>query len=132
LRERRPLPAVALTCNSSILTAIGNDYDFSQIFSRQVQASIGSRDCLVGISTSGSSSNVLEALRAARQRGATTIGFTGSGGGELASLCDECFAAPSKRTPRIQEAHLLAWHLICDAVEQRIVRMDGVAMEARA
>ena len=119
LRERRPLPAIALTCNTPLLTALGNDYDFAQIFSRQVRAHVSERDCLVGISTSGRSPNVLEALRAARLIGATTIGFTGASGSELAALCDECLMAPSTSTPRIQEAHLLAWHLVCDAVERR-------------
>jgi len=121
LRERRPLPAIALTCNTSILTAIGNDYDFSQVFARQVRACVGPIDCVVGISTSGKSANVLEALRAARERGAMTIGFTGSGGHELAALCDECLLAPSDQTPRIQEAHLVAWHLICDLVERGVM-----------
>lgn len=120
LRERRPLPAVALTCNTSLLTAIANDYDFSEVFARQVRAHVGPNDCVVGISTSGRSSNVLKALAAAREQGATTIGFTGSGGHDLAALCDECLLAPSDHTPRIQEAHLVAWHLICDLVERGI------------
>jgi D-sedoheptulose 7-phosphate isomerase len=119
LRERRPLPAVALTCNSSILTAVGNDYGFAEIFSRQVRACVGTQDCVVGISTSGRSPNVLAALAAARERGATTIGFTGSAGDELAAVCDLCLRAPSTHTPRIQEAHVVAWHLICDLVERR-------------
>jgi D-sedoheptulose 7-phosphate isomerase len=118
LRERRALPAVALTCNTSILTSIGNDYDFSEIFARQVKAHVGPKDCVIGISTSGRSANVLKAIAAAREAGATTIGFTGAGGHDLAALCDECFLAPSDHTPRIQEAHLVAWHLICDAVER--------------
>lgn len=120
LRERRPLPAIALTCNSSILTAIGNDYDFSQVFARQVRAHATPRDCVVGISTSGTSPNVLEALRAAREAGACTIGFTGETGHDLAALCDACLRAPATATPRIQEAHLVAWHLVCDAVERRV------------
>ena len=120
LKERPALPAIALTCNTSILTAIGNDYDFSQIFARQVRASVKSTDIVVGISTSGNSANVLEALRAAREITAGTIGFTGSSGGELAQLCDTCFRAPSDSTPRIQECHLVAWHLICESVEETI------------
>lgn len=119
LRERRPLPAVALTCNTSILTAIGNDYDFSQVFARQVRAHVTPRDCVVGISTSGKSPNVLEALKAAREVRACTIGFTGATGNDLAALCDACLRAPATTTPRIQEAHLLAWHLVCDEVERR-------------
>lgn len=120
LKERRALPAIALTCNTSILTAIGNDYDFSQIFARQVRASVRPNDIVVGISTSGNSANVLEALRAAREITAGTIGFTGSSGGELAQLCDTCFRAPSDSTPRIQECHLVAWHLVCEYVEASI------------
>lgn len=125
LRERRPLPAIALTCNTSALTAIGNDYDFSEIFARQVRAHVTARDCVIGISTSGRSSNVLKALAAAREIGATTIGFTGSAGRELTALCAECFMAPSTSTPRIQEAHLLAWHLVCDEVERQTVASEG-------
>lgn len=121
LLERRPLPAVALSCNTSILTAIGNDYDFSQIFARQVRAAVKPGDCVVGISTSGRSANVLEAVRAARELGAVTIGFTGASGTDLAALCDDCFRAPSVHTPRIQECHLVAWHLVCEAVELEIV-----------
>lgn len=120
LKERRPLPAVALTCNTSILTAIGNDYDFTRIFARQVEATIKPEDCLVGISTSGRSANVIEALRMARRLGAGTIGFTGASGGDMAAECDLCFRAASIDTPRIQEAHLVAWHVICEAVEDAI------------
>jgi D-sedoheptulose 7-phosphate isomerase len=121
LRERRALPAIALTCNTSILTAVANDYDFSEVFARQVKAHVGPKDCVVGISTSGRSVNVLKALAAAREAGAVTIGFTGVGGHDLAALCDECLVAPSQHTPRIQEAHLVAWHLICDSIERGII-----------
>jgi D-sedoheptulose 7-phosphate isomerase len=125
LRERRPLPAVALTCNTSLLTAVANDYDFSEVFARQVRAHVGPADCVVGISTSGRSPNVLKALSAARDRGACTIGFTGAQGHELAAVCDECLRAPSDQTPRIQEAHLVAWHLICDLVERDVVAKEA-------
>jgi len=120
LKERRALPAIALTCNTSILTAIGNDYDFSLVFARQVRATVKPQDCVVGISTSGQSANVIEAMRAARELGAETIGFTGESGGALSPLCDACFCAPSPHTPRIQEAHLLAWHAICQSVEEAV------------
>lgn len=129
LRERRPLPAVALTCNTSLLTAIANDYDFSQVFARQVRAHVRPHDCVVGISTSGRSANVLAALAAARELGAATIGFTGAEGHELAALCDECLRAPSTSTPRIQEAHLVAWHLICDLVESGITAAAPMSRE---
>lgn len=118
LRERRPLPAIALTCNTSLLTAVGNDYGFEHIFARQVRAHVRPQDCVVGISTSGRSANVLAALAAARELGAATIGFTGAEGDALAALCDDCLRAPSTSTPRIQEAHLVAWHLVCDLVER--------------
>lgn len=124
LQERRPLAAIALTTNTSILTAIGNDYDYSEVFSRQVRALVKPGDCVTGISTSGKSRNVLAALEAARAVGATTIGFTGSGGSSLRELSDECFVAESDSTPRIQECHLLAWHVICNLVEKRIVLAD--------
>jgi D-sedoheptulose 7-phosphate isomerase len=119
LRERRPLPAIALTTNTSILTAIGNDYDFSQVFARQVRAQVTSRDVVAGISTSGKSPNVLAALEAARAVGAKAVGFTGEPGEPLGAVCDVCLKVPSKSTPRIQEAHILGWHIICDIVERR-------------
>lgn len=118
MRERRALPAVALTTNASIVTAIGNDYGFSQVFARQVRALVTPQDALVGISTSGKSPNVLEALRAARAIGAVTIGFTGTPGEPMGSETDLCLRVPSAQTSRIQEAHILAWHIICDLIEQ--------------
>jgi len=117
-RDRRALPAIALTANPATLTAIGNDYDFSQIFARQVQAYVTSRDVVVGLSTSGKSLNVLLALRAAREIGAITIGFTGLLDEQFIAEVDLCLCAASKHTSRIQEVHLLAWHVICDLVEQ--------------
>jgi len=121
LLERQPLTAVALTTNTSILTAIGNDYDYSEVFSRQVRALVKPGDCVAGISTSGRSKNVLLALEAAREIGAVTIGFTGGVGSPLREFCDDCFVAESASTPRIQECHLLAWHLICNMVEKQVV-----------
>jgi len=121
LLERRPLAGVALTTNTSILTAIGNEYDYSEVFFRQVRALVKPGDCLAGISTSGRSKNFLLALEAARAIGAVTIGFTGGVGSPLRELCDECFIAESASTPRIQECHLLAWHLICNMVEKKVV-----------
>lgn len=120
LRERKALPAQALTVNTSILTAIGNDYDFSQIFSRQVKAMVTAKDALVGISTSGKSVNVLEAIKEAKKIGALTVAFTGLPGEPLASACDLAFKAPTKETPRIQEVHIAAWHGICDIIERRV------------
>ncbi|MFN3820774.1 MAG: D-sedoheptulose 7-phosphate isomerase [bacterium] len=120
-RERRALPAIALTTDTSILTALGNDYGFERVFARQVEALSHPGDILVGISTSGKSPNVLEALKIAKEKGLKTIGFTGGNGGLMVDLCDLCFIAPAHRTPRIQEIHIAAWHLICDLVEKAIV-----------
>ena len=131
LRERQPLPAVALTCNTSLLTAIANDYDFTQVFARQVRAHAVPKDCVVGISTSGRSRNVLEALAAARAVGASTVGMTGAEGHDLAAACDDCLLVPSSSTPRIQEAHLVAWHLICDRVERTLPVATPASREAR-
>ena len=121
-RERRPLPAEALTTNTSSITAIGNDYDFSEIFARQVKARVQPKDIVVGISTSGKSRNVIKGLEAAKKIGAKTIGFTGSEANLIQNLTDHCLCIPSKITPRIQEAHILAWHIICDLVEDSIIK----------
>lgn len=123
-RERRGLPAIALTTDTSILTAIGNDYGFEQIFARQIEALTKPGDVAVGISTSGNSANVLRALELAREMGAKTIGFTGGKGGRLPALCDICFIAPVDDTARIQELHISAWHAICDLVERELTGGD--------
>jgi len=116
-RERRALPAIALTTDTSILTAVGNDYGFDCVFERQVEALARPGDVVVGISTSGNSPNVLRALEWARKAGVTTIGFTGKDGGNMTSLCDVCFIAPADVTARIQELHIVVWHAVCDLVE---------------
>jgi D-sedoheptulose 7-phosphate isomerase len=116
-RERRGLPSIALTTDTSILTAVANDYGFEKIFARQVEALGAPGDVLVGISTSGNSRNVIAALEAARAMGLVTVAFTGAGGGKLAALADHLFAVESTDTPRIQEAHILAGHMICDWIE---------------
>lgn len=121
-KERRPLPAEALTTNTSALTAIGNDYDFSEIFSRQVRARVQSKDVVVGISTSGKSMNVIKGLQAAKKIGTKTIGFTGSKPNLMKGLTNYCLCVPSNNTPRIQEAHILAWHIICDLVETSVIK----------
>jgi len=118
--ERCALPAIALTTDTSILTCISNDYCFSDVFARQIEALVNPGDVAVGISTSGNSPNVLEGLRAARRKGALTIGFTGRDGGRLKDLVDICFQAPSNSTPRIQEAHITIWHIVCGLVEQEM------------
>ncbi len=117
-RERRALSAEALTTNTSILTAIGNDYDFSEIFARQIRAKVRTNDMVVGISTSGKSSNVYNALKAAKEIGAKTISFTGSNPGLLKEFADICLCVPSDITPRIQESHIMVWHIICELVDK--------------
>ena len=131
LREREPLAALALHANSSALTAIGNDYGYDHVFSRQLKALAVRGDVAVGISTSGNSANVVEAMVCARSLGLVTIALTGSSGGRLRSLADILIAVPSEETPRIQECHILAGHALCDAVEQALTAGDPVAL-ARA
>ena len=121
LRESVPYPAIALTTDTSILTAVGNDWAFEDVFARQVRALTRPGDVVVGITTSGSSPNVLRGLQVAREIGATTIGFTGGSGGKLPEYSDICFVAPAPITPRIQELHLMAWHTICELVEAHLV-----------
>lgn len=118
--ERKGLPAEALNANTSIMTAIGNDYSFEKIFARQIEASGKDGDVAVGISTSGNSINVLEAVRVARSKGMITVGFAGQTGGKLKSMVDYCFCAPSNDTPRIQEVHITVGHIICEIVEKAI------------
>jgi D-sedoheptulose 7-phosphate isomerase len=120
LYDRPPLPAVALHCDTSALTAIGNDYGFEQIYERQVLALGRPGDVFWALSTSGNSSNVVRALRAARTQGVVTIGFTGAGGGEMAGLCDMLLKAPSTFTPVIQQVHMVAGHILCALVERAI------------
>ena len=116
-KERRALPAIALTTDTSALTAIGNDYTFDIVFSRQLQALGQAGDVLMAISTSGNSKNVLEAVKQAKAIGMTTIGVTGGSGGQLAGLCDIAIIAASSKTARIQESHLVIFHSICELVE---------------
>jgi D-sedoheptulose 7-phosphate isomerase len=120
-KARRPLPAVALTTDTSILTAAANDLGFEQVFARQVEALCGPGDLLVLHSTSGKSPNLLAAARAARARGAGTVAFLGSGGGPLAGLVDEAIVIPSTATGRIQVLHLALEHLIVELVEEALL-----------
>lgn len=118
--ERRALPAVALTTDSSILTAVGNDYGFDRIFSRQVEALAVAGDVVIGISTSGSSTNVHQALVLAAGLDCRTIGFLGKDGGTIKELVDIDLTVPSSDTPRIQEGHITLIHILCDLVERRL------------
>ncbi len=123
--ERRPLPAIALTTNQAILTAWSNDHSFDDVFARQVEALGTAGDVAFGITTSGASPNVLNALRRARERGLKTIGLTGNNGEKMAELCDVLLAAPVTSTARVQEVHLVTYHTICGAVEARLVQSDS-------
>lgn len=120
LRERKPWPAIALSTNTSALTAIGNDYGFDEVFARQVAAHGRAGDVLVGISTSGESDNVIRACEEARRLGLRVVTFTGGDGGELARLGDVHINVASPDTPRIQEGHILAGHLFCELVEDAL------------
>jgi D-sedoheptulose 7-phosphate isomerase len=116
--DRAPLPAIALSTDTSVLTAVGNDYGFEKTFERQILG-LGKRgDGFLAISTSGKSPNILAALRAARAAGITTMGFTGAGGGSMKELCDVCLFAPSDETPLIQQIHITAAHSVCTLVER--------------
>lgn len=120
LLERRALPAIALTTDTSILTAVGNDYGFDDVFTRQVEALTNPGDVLIGISTSGNSHNVKCALEAGQKRGAKTIGLLGRDGGVIGPLVDLNLTVPCPETPRVQEAHLFIIHILCDLVEKRL------------
>ena len=118
--DRPPLAAVALSTDSSVLTAIANDYGYEHVFSRQVQALGVAGDIFIGISTSGNSPNILNALAQAKTQGLTTIGLTGQSGGKMKDLCDICLRAPSDCTPRIQECHLVLEHALCTCIEETL------------
>lgn len=120
VKERRALPAIALTTDSSILTAIGNDYTYERVFARQIEA-LGRRgDVAIGISTSGNSPNVIEAFRVAATQGLKTIGLAGKNGGRLATVSDMAIVVPSASTARIQECHITVGHLLCELVETEL------------
>lgn len=118
LKERKGLPSVALTTDTSIITAVGNDYGFQSIFSRQVEALARPGDVLVGLSTSGNSGNVLAALEKAKEIRVATIAMTGGNGGKMAELCDVSIVVPSKVTARVQEAHILIGHTLCQMLDE--------------
>lgn len=118
--DRPGIPSIALTTDTSILTAIGNDYGYEKLFARQVQANGVSGDIFIGISTSGNSTNIIEALKECKKQKIISIGLTGEHGGEMSTLCDYCIKVPSTETPRIQEVHILIGHLICAVVEEAI------------
>lgn len=120
VKDREPIPALALTTDTSALTAIGNDMGFDQLFARQVSALGKKGDIAIGISTSGRSPNVLNGLSAARTLGLVTVGFTGGNGGDMPDLCDILLIVPSKTTARIQEMHITLGQMLCGALEQKL------------
>ncbi|MCI7764875.1 D-sedoheptulose 7-phosphate isomerase [Helicobacter sp.] len=118
--DRPGIPSIALTTDTSILTAIGNDYGYEKLFSRQVQAQGVEGDIFIGISTSGNSANIIEALKVCKEKGILSVGLTGESGGAMNELCDYCIKVPSNKTPRIQESHILIGHIICAIVEEEL------------
>lgn len=116
-KERKGLPAIALTTDTSILTSIGNDYGYDYIFARQIEALCRPEDLVIGLTTSGNSANVISAIEAAKAIGATTVGLTGGTGGKLNALCDYNIVIPSSVTARIQEAHIFVGHSLCEILE---------------
>ncbi len=123
--DRAPLAAIALTTDSSVLTAIGNDYDYDRVFERQVLGLGRPGDVLIAISTSGRSPNILRAIAAARASGLSIIGFTGRSCGDMASRCDLCLRVPSESTPIIQQVYMTAGHIVCGLVEERLFPRVG-------
>ena len=120
LRERAPIPARALTTNTSLLSAIGNDYGFEEVFVRQARACLKPGDVLVALTTSGNSPNILKAVEYARTQKVKVLGFTGESGGKLAPLADVCLRVPSSKTYQIQECHITVGHLLCALVEESV------------
>ena len=116
--DRPGLPAFSLATDSSVMTAIGNDYGYEQLFARQIQAVGVDGDVFVGITTSGKSPNILRALSAAGNKGLVTVGFTGESGGDMVGLCDFCIRIPSRETAKIQEGHIVLGHILCGIIEQ--------------
>jgi D-sedoheptulose 7-phosphate isomerase len=125
LKERASLSGWALTTNSSVLTAIGNDYSFDDVFARQVQGIGSPDDVAFAITTSGNSANVLRAVSVARERRLVTVGLTGKTGGKLPSVVDHCICIPSDQTPRIQEAHILTGHILCELIEETLFEKNS-------
>ena len=122
--DRPGLPAIALTTDTSIITAIGNDYGYEKLFSRQIEANGAEGDIFMGISTSGNSANVIAGLKQAKKQGIFCLSFSGESGGKMKELSDLCICVPSSSTPRVQESHILMGHIICAAVEEALFAKD--------
>jgi len=122
--KRKSIPAIALTSNSSTTTAIANDYDFSDIFSRQCESLVSKGDIVIGISTSGNSENVVKGLRTSKKNGGVTIGLLGNNGGKIKNIVDISLIVKDTSVPRIQEAHRIIYHIICEIVEEELARIE--------
>jgi len=131
-RERRAWPSIALSTDTSVLTALGNDYGYHAVFARQVEALCQAGDILVGLSTSGNSPNVCNAIECARSIGAYTVGMTGENGGQLAAMADICLRVASSNTARIQECHVLFGHMLCDRIEMELAGDPAALIPGRA
>ena len=118
--DRASIPALALTTDTSIMTSISNDYNFSQIFARQIESLGDEGDIFIAISTSGNSENIIHALNEGKKKGIINVGLTGKNGGKMKDLCDYCICVPSLDTPRIQESHLLIEHILCGIIEEEL------------
>ncbi|OQX81533.1 MAG: phosphoheptose isomerase [Candidatus Omnitrophica bacterium 4484_70.1] len=125
LKEKKPLASLALSVNTSILTAVGNDYGFGKIFSKQIEALGEPKDLLIAISTSGNSKNVIEAVRKAKEKGIKTIGFLGKDGGKLKKIVDIPLIVESNNTARIQEMHILIGHILCEIIEEEYIEKSS-------
>jgi len=121
-KNRKALPAEALHCNTSYLTAVANDYSYDVIYSRLVEGIASEGDVVIGLSTSGNSPNILNAFETAKQKNVTTVGFTGATGGKMKTVSDHLFNVPSTDTPRIQESHIMIGHIICELVEEKLFK----------
>ena len=124
-KDRKSIPAIALTTDSSIITSIGNDYSFELIFSRQCEGLVNEGDVVIAISTSGNSKNVLDGIKVAKKKNAKIIGLLGNDGGEILLQTDIAIVVNSKSTPRVQEAHRVIYHIICEEIEKKIVEKEG-------
>ena len=118
--DRPGIPSIALTTDTSIITAIGNDYGYEQLFARQIEALGNEGDMFFALSTSGNSNNIIKGILKAKEKNIITVGITGETGGKMGSLCDFCFKVPSSDTPRIQECHIMIGHIICSIVEKNL------------
>ena len=122
--ERKALPAISLTTDTSIITAIGNDYSFDQIFARQCESLVNRNDVIIAISTSGNSENIIQGIRSSKQKGGIIVGLTGNSGGKIKEQTDISIIIPSNQTPRIQESHRVIMHILCEIIDEKFVNKN--------